>query len=84
VRRERLLAALDTITGEERLVLALLVYEGLTVDETARLLEIDPRTVQANCDRLLTELHRAVSGTRRRPSRAIPRETERAVLRRAM
>jgi DNA-directed RNA polymerase specialized sigma24 family protein len=84
VRRERLLAALDSIPGEDRLVLALLIYEGLTVEETARLLEIGPRTVQATCDRLLTELHRALSGSRRRPVRGIPREAERTVLRRAV
>ena len=60
-RRERVLAVLDAMVEEDRLLLALELCEGLSADETARLLERSPRAVRGTRDRLLSELRRAVS-----------------------
>lgn len=85
LRRERLLSALETISPDERLVLALLVYEGLSTDEVAGLLDIPARTVEATCGRLMIELRRAVAGRPmdRRVAAGAER-LERAALRRAV
>ena len=62
LRRERVLAALEAMPEEDRLLLALDLCEGLSADETAHLLEQSPRAVRGVRDRLLTELRRAVGG----------------------
>jgi DNA-directed RNA polymerase specialized sigma24 family protein len=75
VSRARVLQALDAMLEEDRLVLALELCEGLSADETARLLQRSPRTVLRTRDRLHTALRRAVGGAplRRRAEAPVAR-----------
>ena len=56
--RRRIVAALDTLSGRQREVFVLVHLEGLTVKETADVLQRPIGTVKSH-------LHRALAGLRR-------------------
>jgi len=69
LRRETVLRALDTMTPEDRLVLALQLCDGLADEETAAALGLTVRSVRHTREGLLLGLRRALRGL---PFRARP------------
>lgn len=67
--RGRIARHLDRCTPRDRLVLSLLVFEGLTPAEVAEALDLSPRTVRRVHAALLAELRRVARGMASRPSR---------------
>lgn len=67
LRRARVQRAIAELPGDQRLLLALCLIEGLTTAEAAELTGLSRRAVAATCDRILTSLRRAmrVSASRR-------------------
>jgi len=60
--RERVLRALDAMTAEDRLVLALQLVDGLADEETAEALGLTVRVVRGRRERVRLALRRALAG----------------------
>jgi DNA-directed RNA polymerase specialized sigma24 family protein len=60
--REIVLRALDAMTAEDRLVLALQMVDGLADEETAEALGLTVRAVRSRRERLRLALRRALAG----------------------
>jgi len=75
--RERIAAALETCTADERALLSLMLIEEMTPHEAAATLELSAREVSHTWTHLLAELRRTLRGMKFRPTRATPHPVER-------